>query len=174
MMSQNKWLYILRFLRLVFLSLTCFILWAALSQDFHRYSLLCGALFACIAALYSYQVFYESDVFHRSDFFFRVDLLFVYFIYVLVQSHLSSVELIRMMFSRKYQSGVIRIKTRLQSQVGRVVLANTISLIPGTLSLWVEGQYVFVHWFDLKTTHSIKAGRMIKEPIERVLKRMFG
>lgn len=168
------WLKILQTLRFISLSVICFALWMAFSQDLHFYSMLFGAIFACITALYSYQVFYGKDTFHRSDFFFRVDLLLLYFLYVLIQSYLATIELVRLMFSRNYQSGVVRIKTRLQSQVGKVVLANTISLIPGTLSLWTKDQYIFVHWFDLKTSHSIKAGRMIKKNIERLLERIFG
>ncbi len=173
-MNEYKWIIILKILRFLFLAFICFILWVALSLDLHPYSLLFGALFASIAAFYSYQVFFSEDAFHRSDFFFRLDLLVLYFLYVLIQSYLATIELVRLMLSGKYHSGVVRIKTRLQSQVGKVVLANTISLIPGTLSLWTKDQYIYVHWFDIKTSHSIKAGRMIKYNIERLLLRIFG
>ena len=40
---------------------------------------------------------------------------------------------------------VIRFPTRLQSEVGRVVLANTISLTPGTLTLDVDRESYWVH-----------------------------
>jgi multicomponent Na+:H+ antiporter subunit E len=44
--------------------------------------------------------------------------------------------------------GVVAVRTRLSSNLGRLVLANSITLTPGTLSVDVQGDTILVHWID--------------------------
>lgn len=44
--------------------------------------------------------------------------------------------------------GMVRVKTSLASDLGRLALANSISLTPGTLSVDVDGDELLVHWVD--------------------------
>lgn len=163
-----------RALRTVSLALSCYALWLLVSQDTSTASLLMGALFAVLAASISQDAFFEPGVLHRSDLFSRVDLLVLFVLLVIVQSYLSSIDIIARMITGRYRPGVVRIRTRLQSQIGRSVLANTISLVPGTLSLWLEDQHIYVHCFDKKTHHSRRARKMITGQLEPLLKRVFG
>ena len=41
---------------------------------------------------------------------------------------------------------LVEIRTRLKSPLGRLLLANTITLTPGTLTVDVEGDRLLVHW----------------------------
>lgn len=41
---------------------------------------------------------------------------------------------------------LVRIKTPLQSRLGRMLLANTITLTPGTLTVDIEGDELLIHW----------------------------
>ena len=43
---------------------------------------------------------------------------------------------------------LVRINTSLRSDLGRLVLANSITLTPGTLTVDVEGDALLVHWID--------------------------
>ncbi len=43
---------------------------------------------------------------------------------------------------------VVRIATSLRSDLGRLVLANSITLTPGTLTVDVDGDTLLVHWID--------------------------
>lgn len=43
---------------------------------------------------------------------------------------------------------IVRIKTTLQSDLGRLILANSITLTPGTLSIDIDGDELLVHWVD--------------------------
>ncbi|MDZ4198458.1 MAG: Na+/H+ antiporter subunit E [Kiritimatiellia bacterium] len=150
------------------------VFWMCLAMDFHPISLLAAAGFALIATLVSASVSGEKNSLQVSLLVWRLDRLALYFASVLAQSYLAVFELICRMLTGRYSPGVVRIRTHLRSRVGRVVLANTISLIPGTMTLWIEGDHLFVHWFDRKTTHALRAGRMIKEASEKRLERIFG
>ena len=159
-------------LRFVYLTGVLYVAWILYTQDFHPASLVTGAVAAIVAAAFSYAIFYES--LPQSKILFRIDLVFVYFLFLLYQSIVASISLIYLMLKGNYRPGIVRVKTRLQSRIGRTLLANTISLVPGTLSLWMEGPYIFIHWFDKKTGNRIEAGKLTMEPIQTLLERLFG
>lgn len=159
-------------LRFVCLSGVLFLAWIVYTQDIHPASLATGLLAALFAAAFSFPVFF--DALPQSKPLLRLDLVFVYFLFLLYQSIVSSISVIHLMLKGTYHPGIVRVKTRLQSRIGRTVLANTISLVPGTLSLWMEGPYIFVHWFDKKTGNRIEAGKCTMEPMQTLLERIFG
>jgi multicomponent Na+:H+ antiporter subunit E len=68
---------------------------------------------------------------------------------------------------------VVHFRTRLKSDLARVILANSITLTPGTISLHLDDDHLIVHWLNATTTHSKHAGELIKGPFEKLLKRIF-
>ena len=70
--------------------------------------------------------------------------------------------------------GVVQVRTRLTSPIGRLALANTIALTPGSLVLALEDDLLFVHWLDVKTTDPDAATEAIAAPFERHLEKVFG
>ncbi|MBL6946799.1 MAG: Na+/H+ antiporter subunit E [Rhodospirillales bacterium] len=70
--------------------------------------------------------------------------------------------------------GIVRVKTRLKSPLGRLVLANSITLTPGTLSVDVEGDEFFVHWVNVESEDADEATRQIVSGFERYLEIIFG
>jgi len=70
--------------------------------------------------------------------------------------------------------GIVRIKTRLRSRVGRLALANSIALTPGSLVMDIKGDTLFIHWLDVKTTDTDEATRLIAGPFEEHLEKVFG
>ena len=69
--------------------------------------------------------------------------------------------------------GVVLIKTDLKSDSGKLALANSITLTPGTLTMDVEGDGMLIHWINVKSTDTEEATRMISEKFERYLKVIF-
>jgi len=60
---------------------------------------------------------------------------------------------------------VVEVRTGLRSALGRMLLANSITLTPGTLTIDVEGDRLLVHWIDCppgtdlaQATNAIAAG----------------
>lgn len=47
------------------------------------------------------------------------------------------------------EPGLVEVPTRLRSRLGRLLLANSITLTPGTLTVDVEGDGLLVHWIDV-------------------------
>jgi multicomponent Na+:H+ antiporter subunit E len=72
------------------------------------------------------------------------------------------------------EPGIVKIKTRLKSPVGRLALANSIALTPGSLVVDIQGDTLFIHWLDVKTTDQDEATRIIAGPFEEHLEKAFG
>ena len=53
-------------------------------------------------------------------------------------------------------------------------VANSIALTPGSLVIDIEGDSLFVHWLDVKTTDPEQATRLIAGPFEEHLEKTFG
>jgi multicomponent Na+:H+ antiporter subunit E len=70
--------------------------------------------------------------------------------------------------------GIVKIKTGLKSPIGRLALANSIALTPGSLVIEMEGESLFIHWLDVKTTDPDEATRLIAGPFEKHLEKTFG
>lgn len=70
--------------------------------------------------------------------------------------------------------GIVKIHMRLKSPIGRLALANSIALTPGSLVMDIRGDALFVHWLDVKTTDPDEATAMIAGPFEKHLGAAFG
>jgi multicomponent Na+:H+ antiporter subunit E len=66
---------------------------------------------------------------------------------------------------------VVEISTGLESGLGRLILANSITLTPGTLTVEVDGERLLVHWIDCPPgTDPEAAARTIAGGFERHLR----
>ena len=66
---------------------------------------------------------------------------------------------------------LVEVKTELTSPLGRLILANSITLTPGTLSVDVTGQTLLIHWIDAPPDVDIdSATETISRQFERTLK----
>jgi len=70
--------------------------------------------------------------------------------------------------------GIVKVKTRLKSKSGLTMLANSITLTPGTMSVEVvpEG-YLYIHWIYVNSDDIEKATEIIVRRFERILERIF-
>jgi len=66
--------------------------------------------------------------------------------------------------------GIVLIKTELKSDTGKLALANSITLTPGTLTMDIEGEYLLIHWINVKSTEPEEATRLIGGRFERYLR----
>jgi len=60
--------------------------------------------------------------------------------------------------------GIVKVKTKLKSPMARLVLANSITLTPGTITVDIRDDEFYIHWINVtdtdikKTTENIVAG----------------
>ena len=70
--------------------------------------------------------------------------------------------------------GIVKVKTKLKSKTGRMVLANSITLTPGTLSVDVKDDFYYIHWIDVTAKDVEGASKEIVAGFEKYLEVIFG
>lgn len=103
-----------------------------------------------------------------------VSLLYViYFLIALVKSNLQLASIV-LSPALPVKPGFVKVRTRLKSHVGRLVLANSITLTPGTLTVDLDGEWLYVHWVSVAATDVESATTEIVSGFERYLEVMYG
>ncbi|MCJ7553520.1 MAG: Na+/H+ antiporter subunit E [Ignavibacteriaceae bacterium] len=71
--------------------------------------------------------------------------------------------------------GIVKIKTKLTKDSAITVLANSITLTPGTLTIDVnkEKQELYIHWIRVKSTDTDEATKEIGDKFEKTLMEVF-
>lgn len=71
--------------------------------------------------------------------------------------------------------GIVRVKTGLTSDIGLTLLANSLTLKPGTMTVDIDKAkgILYIHWVDVKTQDIQKASELIAQRFEKILLRIF-
>ena len=71
--------------------------------------------------------------------------------------------------------GIVEVKTSLRSDIALTLLANSITLTPGTMSVDIgkENTVLYIHWIDVRERDSEAATKIIVERFERILRKIF-
>ena len=73
----------------------------------------------------------------------------------------------------RIKPGIVKVKTRLKHPTARVVLANSITLTPGTITLDIRGDELWIHWIDVSEEDVEGATREIVTAFEKRLEVIF-
>ena len=154
-------------------SLLTFI-WIAANSAFAVELLLTGVLISAVLAfMFTRNSVVWKDVRITPS---RLYQLFLYLCVFMAEIVRANINMMRYVYAPRINinPGIVRIKTRLKTPVARLALANSIALTPGSLVIEIEGDSLFVHWLDVKTTDTDEATRQIAGPFEEYLERAFG
>ena len=69
--------------------------------------------------------------------------------------------------------GIVQIKTNLRSDIAKLILGNSITLTPGTLTIEIVGDNLLIHWINVQTEDVKQATAIIGERFEKYLKVVF-
>jgi multicomponent Na+:H+ antiporter subunit E len=69
--------------------------------------------------------------------------------------------------------GIVKIRTSLKSDVARVFLANSITLTPGTMTVEIKEDVLYIHWIEVGSSDITTASKTIIGPFEYFLARIF-
>lgn len=135
-------------MRLLFWTLLLFFMWLILTANFEIANIFIGfAVSFSIALLY-------LKLFTHKEFGFVRPLWFGVYILVLLKNLITSNILIAIRtLSRdmKLSPAIIAVKTELESDWKKLLLANSITLTPGTLTLDVKDDTLYIHVIDTKS-----------------------
>lgn len=70
--------------------------------------------------------------------------------------------------------GIVEVKTGLQSRLGRLLLAGSITLTPGTITVDTSGDTFYIHWIAVEGEDPEAATKRIVSKFERYLEVICG
>ena len=137
--------------------LICFILWLLLTASFAVDELISGVLISLVVSLISApKMRILNGLRFHFGFFFGLIKYLAYFFVALIKANF---DLARRVLSRdmKIHPAVVEIETTMQSDLGKLFLANSITLTPGTLTVDVFDNRMLVHWIDCPKHKDLQA-----------------
>ncbi|MEJ1991350.1 MAG: Na+/H+ antiporter subunit E [Maritimibacter sp.] len=100
-------------------------------------------------------------------------LYILYFFKELVLANLQMASIV-LKPSLPIDPAIVKVRTTLTHPVARLLLANSITLTPGTLTVEIHGEWLYIHWVRAAGTDVETATREIAAGFERYLEVMYG
>ena len=149
----------------------CYLLWLLLTASVAFDELFSGFIIALIISwLSAPKLAILNGLRIYPGMFWALIKYLAYFFQALIKANL---DLAKRVVSKKIniQPQMVEIETTMQSNLGKLFLANSISLTPGTLSVDVIGNRILVHWIDCPDDSVIQSNtRAIVDKFEVYLK----
>ncbi|HHI87871.1 MAG TPA: cation:proton antiporter [Candidatus Cloacimonetes bacterium] len=159
--------------RIVVFSLSLLV-WILITTVFSIPSLVAGIIMALITAIFAGEMLIVTErKFHLKRVWYTIEYLFKF-----------TWELIKANFNVAYivihpllpiKPGIVKVKTKLKRDSALTMLANSITLTPGTLTvdIDVDNQILYVHWIYVKFTDIEQTTKDIGGRFEKLLEEIF-
>ena len=71
------------------------------------------------------------------------------------------------------QPGIVKVKTNLKTDLARTTLANSITMTPGTITVDIIQDTIYVHWIYVKSVDPGKYAEQVSGRFEKYIARIF-
>ncbi|MCP4411733.1 MAG: Na+/H+ antiporter subunit E [Gammaproteobacteria bacterium] len=130
---------------------TLMLFWVMLEGSLAGDVLIVGALVSLvIAILYPDGLSFFTEFRATPQAVFMGFRYYGYFLKALVISNFALASIV-LSPSLPINPGIVKVRTKLKSRMGRLMLANSITLTPGTLTVKMEDEWLHVHWVTVKS-----------------------
>ena len=156
------------------LFVTLMLFWLMLSGKLDTDVLIVGAVASLIIAL-----LYRDGLSFFTEFRFTPQAIvagFHYYGYFLQELFKSNLKMAAIVLSPSLPitPGIVKVRTRLKSRMGRLMLANSITLTPGTLTVEMAGEWLYIHCVTVGATDIEAATAEIVSGFESYREVMYG
>lgn len=157
----------------LFLFTILLIFWILLSNTVALEMLLPGIfLILIIIGLFckNCNIFNEAKTTPRA-FFYTFIYIFV-FLFELIKSNLDVAKRV-LSPALPINPGIVEAKTRLKSPMGRMILANSITLTPGTFTIEIDDDTFYIHCIDIYEENTEELSHRIIRRFEKYLEEIY-
>ena len=134
-------------MRFIFWSVLLFCIWLVLTSSFEIANIFVGlAVSLGISTLY-------INLFKHNEFEFINPIWFVIYIFVLIKNLIiSNLQIAKRVLSKdmNLSPAIVKVKTDLKSDWKKLLLANSITLTPGTLTLDIKDDMLYIHIIEFR------------------------
>ena len=161
-------------IKTIFISfISGFLFWLALNVSLEPQILISGVLVSALLAGLFYKIAVFDDVSLTPK---ALTAMISWFFIFSIELVKSNIDVLLRVISPKVRinPGIVEVKTKLNSKLGRLMLANSITLTPGTLTVDILEDKLFIHWIDVTSTDINEATNAIVSKFEKPLEVIFG
>ena len=165
-------------MRRIVLILFSFALWILLTWTFYWQNLIVGGFVAVMVGLVFGNLFVTAPakVFQFGRWFWFI-LYIPVFLWELTKANFDvAYRVIISIFRPKRMPiapGIVKVKTKLKSEMGKVFLANSITLTQGTFTIDLKGEHLYIHWIYVRYKDVDQATKDIVGRFEKYLIKIF-
>ncbi len=141
--------------------------WVGLNESTHPLIILSGPIVAFAAVYFSNRFVLKGDyaqLYHIGPW-----TLLKYTVYLIFQVYTAGFAAMWRLVTGKVNLDIVHIRTELENDFHIALLANSITLTPGTVTVEKRGRDLQVLWIDAHTHDAGEAGEEIKGGFERLL-----
>ncbi len=150
-----------------------FIFWLAYTSSFATEELLIGIVIAALLSLFTYKSF--SQIKSDNNIFKRITSFITYIPIFIIEMVKANIDVARRVINPNLpiNPGIVKINTDLKSDYAKLFLANSITLTPGTLTMDVKDENLYIHWIDVVSTNKDEQKEQIAGKFEDTLGGIF-
>ena len=160
----------MRYVTVFFLSM---IFWLMLTFEFTISNLIVGAVASLITSVI-FTRFFVKNVYKliqpKRYFWFLVYL--VVFIWECIKANIDVAYRV-LHPAMPIRPGIVKVKTTLKSDLAKMLLANSITMTPGTITVYIIDDYLYIHWIYIKSEDPEVYTKIITGAFEKYIKRII-
>ena len=141
--------------------------WVALYENLTLFILTSGAAISIVTIYFTERYLLKDTFYNVLDF--NMFSLLIYFINLLYEIYANALITIYQIITLQNNPDIVEIHTDLENYTKKCILANSITLTPGTITIDLEDNHLKVLWLDAKSKNPVIAGNLIKGKLERYL-----
>ena len=160
-------------MKYITLFILSFIFWLLLTFDFTVANLIVGAVASIICALF-FGKFFITNVYKLLQprrYFWFIVYLFI-FIWECIKANLDVAYRV-LHPAMPIRPGIVKVKTTLKSDMAKMLLANSITMTPGTISVDIIDDYLYIHWIYISSDDPEVYTGIITGAFEKYIKRII-
>jgi multicomponent Na+:H+ antiporter subunit E len=160
----------MRYLTLFILS---FIFWMLLTFEFTVPNIIVGAVSSIICALFFGRIFVTNvyKLLQPRRYFWFIIYLFI-FIWECLKANIDVAYRV-LHPAMPIRPGIVKVKTTLKSDMAKMLLANSITMTPGTISVDIIDDYLYIHWIYIRSEDPEVYTPIITGAFEKYIKRII-
>lgn len=143
--------------------------WLVLAETFTLREAVFGFFFALIALLFTNYLILDKES-YSEKFFIPVTTVIVYAIYLLYQIYAAGFSAMKRVITGHIKVCIVEIETSLDNDFLISLLANSITLTPGTVTLDRNGEKLKIIWLSDSAEDPKTRDKLIKGRFESILK----
>lgn len=162
-------------------SILCFLFWMLMTWSFAAEEVIAGAVISVAVALFSARFFVGEKAFYLFNPARLLIMLYyccIIFMWELIKANVDVAKRALRPGKLNINPGIVKVPVNMKSEYGISMLANSITLTPGTITMDIaddkKGQkWFYIHWIDVATKDHQEAGDAIKGTLEKWVGRIW-